>query len=208
VAADVRRAVSVEGYLRRSLGVQCHLPAKSVGLHLTSVWWQVNLCEAWKVRLKAQLPSSHLQRHPYSSSMFPANPHALCTATPYSAGNPAMPSRSRFWRHSCSALGRRCGNRSGPVPHARNEGLGLRCSVSRPMSAINIPHYRKAGITHLALEIDGSGASQIALVVSLLHRRRRRLSQIHIGRIYAMCTTIPLVAGCMAICEVSGRGWC
>ena len=58
------------------------------------------------------------------------------------------------------------------------------------MSAIT-PDYRKARLTHLALEIDRGGASQIAFVVSLLHRRRRRLSQIHVGQSCEVFADMP-----------------
>jgi hypothetical protein len=58
------------------------------------------------------------------------------------------------------------------------------------MSAIT-PDYRKARLTYLALEIDRGGASQIAFVVSLLHGRRRRLSQIHVGQRCAVYATMP-----------------
>jgi len=53
--------------------------------------------------------------------------------------------------------------------------------------------------THLALKIDRSGASQIAFIVSLLHRRRRRLTQIHVGRPLQMSDTMP--------CSETVGGW-
>ena len=59
------------------------------------------------------------------------------------------------------------------------------------MSAIT-PDWRKARLTHLALEIDRGGASQIALVVGLLHRRRGRLSQIHVGRVCTVYANTPI----------------
>jgi hypothetical protein len=129
VAADAKLAALVEVYRSRSLEEQCRFQARSVGLHSVSACWQVNLCEAGKAHLKSQLPSSRLQHHPYSSSTSVASPHVLCTAIPCSAESPATPSRFQFWRHSCSARDKHCGNRSGRAPHARNGGLGLRCSV-------------------------------------------------------------------------------
>jgi hypothetical protein len=128
VAVDVKSEARVEGCLSTSLAVQCRLQARSVGPQSASACWQVNLCEVWKVHLRL-LPLILLQRRPYSSSRSVVNPRALCTATPYSEGSPAMPFRSRFWRHSSMALGKHCGNRSDLVPHATNGGLGLRCSV-------------------------------------------------------------------------------
>jgi hypothetical protein len=72
-----------------------------------------------------------------------------------------------------------------------NGGLGLHCSVVQSMSAIT-PDWRKARLTHLALEIDRGGASQVAFVVGLLHRRRGRLSQIHVGQVCAMEAKRPI----------------
>jgi len=46
-------------------------------------------------------------------------------------------------------------------------------------------------LTHLALKIDRSGAGQIAFIVGLLHGRRRRLSQIHVGRLFVVSVTMP-----------------
>jgi hypothetical protein len=88
------------------------------------------------------------------------------------------------------------------------EGLGFVVLLARPMSAITLD-YGKPRLTHLALEIDRGGASQIAFVVGLLHRRRRRLSQIHVGRLDAMCGPMPSgKAVGQWVWLVRGRGWC
>jgi hypothetical protein len=129
VAAVAKLAALGEVYRSRSLEERCRFQARSAGLHSASACQQVSPCEAGKVHLKSQLPSSRLPHHPYSSSKSVASLHVLCTAFPCFAGSPAAPSRSRFWRHSCSARDKHCGNRSGRAPHARNGGLGLRCSV-------------------------------------------------------------------------------
>lgn len=59
------------------------------------------------------------------------------------------------------------------------------------MSAIT-PDWRKARLTHLALEIDRGGASQVTFVVGLLHGRRGRLSQIHVGQVCAVYANTPI----------------
>jgi hypothetical protein len=90
------------------------------------------------------------------------------------------------------------------------EGLGFVVLLARPMSAITLDYGKPPRLTHLALEIDRSGASQIAFVVGLLHGRRRRLSQIHVGRIGAMCGSMPSgkAVGQWVWVVVRGRGWC
>ena len=88
-------------------------------------------------------------------------------------------------------LGRRYGNRSGLTPRAMNAGLGLRCSVCTNHVSDH-SKLRKARLTHLALEIDCGGASQVAFVVGLLHRRRGRLSQIHVGQMCVMSANTPI----------------
>jgi hypothetical protein len=88
-------------------------------------------------------------------------------------------------------LGRRCGNKSGLMPRAMNGGLGLRCSVCTNHVSDH-SKLRKARLTHLALEIDRGGASQVAFVVGLLHRRRGRLSQIHVGQMCVMSANTPI----------------
>lgn len=51
-AAGVKLEATVEGYLRRSLEVQCRLQAMLVGPQSASAWWQVNPYEeVWKVHL-------------------------------------------------------------------------------------------------------------------------------------------------------------
>lgn len=180
VVVGGKLAAQVEGYPSKSLEVQYRPQARLVGLQSASAWWQAILCEVWKVHQEPQLPSSRPQHHPCSSSRFVASPLSLCTAVPCSVESPAAPFRSQSWVHSSTGLCKHCGNKSDPVPRARSEGLGLRCSVSQIMSAVDLG-YRKARLTHLALEIDRGGASQVTFVVGLLHRRRGRLSQIHVG---------------------------
>lgn len=71
------------------------------------------------------------------------------------------------------------------------EGLRFVILLFHTLSAITSQAALSAPMkTHLALEIDRGGAGQIAFVVGLLHGRRRRLSQIHVGEMCATCATM------------------
>jgi hypothetical protein len=104
--------------------------------------------------------------------MLPASRPALYTAAPSASAIPAEPFPSQIWGDNWRGRGTHCGSRSDPVHSSTTAGPRPHCSRSSVSSGIKQARLAQGQRFYLAFEVDGSGADEVTVIVSLLHSRR------------------------------------